>query len=159
MKAEGNMITDWLEQNPNHEIDNQINKQAFIIYLEALKQRRNDDNYNYTDDDFIKYESYIRRCFENNLSPYKCLEFMYYETLENETPVQLMMGFILDKFEKKLSKNADLSQELDSCFETILEIEKKNMKQFFVAGLLAEKPKTDNDLCYLFEKTYYKIFP
>jgi hypothetical protein len=63
-------------------------------YILRLKARRNEDNYTYTDDDFIKYQSYIRRCFENNLSTYKCLEFMYYETLENETPVQRMMGFI-----------------------------------------------------------------
>jgi hypothetical protein len=131
----------------------------FDNYIFRLKARRNEDNYTYTDDDFIKYESYIRRCFENNLSSYKCLEFMYYETLENETPVQRMMGFILDKFEKKLSKNVDLSQELDSCFETVLDIEKQKMKEFYLYGVSKGRTTLFFNVDESFEKTYYKIFP
>ena len=79
IKTEGNMITDWLEQNPNSYIDALVNKQAFDLYLEALKARRTEDNYNYTDDDFEQYNEYIRKCFKNDLSVYKCLEFMWDE--------------------------------------------------------------------------------
>lgn len=79
IKTEGNMITDWLEQNPNSYIDALVNKQAFDLYLEALKVRRTEDNYNYTDDDFEQYNEYIRKCFKNGLSVYKCLEFMWDE--------------------------------------------------------------------------------
>ena len=47
-------------------------------YTEKLKQRRTEDNYKYSDEDFEKYKDYIKDCFESNLSVYKCLEFMYF---------------------------------------------------------------------------------
>jgi hypothetical protein len=55
-------------------------KETFESYLERLKERRTEDNYNYTDEDFEKYKDYIRDCWLTNLSVYKCLEFMYFET-------------------------------------------------------------------------------
>lgn len=59
---------------------NFIEKETFENYLERLKQRRTEDEYNYTDEDFEKYKDYIRDCWLTNLSVYKCLEFMYFET-------------------------------------------------------------------------------
>ena len=55
-------------------------KETFESYLERLKERRTEDGYRYTDEDFEKYKDYIRDCWLNNLSVYKCLEFMYFET-------------------------------------------------------------------------------
>jgi hypothetical protein len=54
-------------------------KETFEIYLERLKARRTENSYSYTDEDFEKYENYIRDCWLTNLSVYKCLEFMYFE--------------------------------------------------------------------------------
>jgi hypothetical protein len=57
-------------------------KETFENYLQKLKDRRTEDNYKYTDEDFIQYEEYIRDCWKTNLSIYKCLEFMWFETEE-----------------------------------------------------------------------------
>jgi hypothetical protein len=57
-------------------------KETFENYLQRLKDRRTEDNYKYTDEDFIQYEEYIRDCWKTNLSVYKCLEFMWFETEE-----------------------------------------------------------------------------
>lgn len=59
---------------------NLLEKEKFEIYLQALKDRRTADGYRYTDEDFEKYKEYIRDCWLTNLSVYKCLEFMYFET-------------------------------------------------------------------------------
>jgi len=60
--------------------NNLVEKEKFEIYLQALKDRRTSDGYRYTDEDFEKYKDYIRDCWLTNLSIYKCLEFMYFET-------------------------------------------------------------------------------
>jgi hypothetical protein len=57
-------------------------KETFENYLQRLKDRRTEDDYKYTDEDFIQYEEYIRDCWKTNLSVYKCLEFMWFETEE-----------------------------------------------------------------------------
>jgi hypothetical protein len=53
-------------------------KETFEDYLQRLKDRRTEDDYKYTDEDFIQYQEYIRDCWLTNLSVYKCLEFMYF---------------------------------------------------------------------------------
>ena len=55
-------------------------KETFESYLERLKAKRTEDSYIYTDEDFEKYKDYILDCWLTNLSVYKCLEFMYFET-------------------------------------------------------------------------------
>jgi hypothetical protein len=57
-------------------------KETFENYLQRLKDRRTEDDYKYTDEDFIQYEEYIKDCWKTNLSVYKCLEFMWFETEE-----------------------------------------------------------------------------
>jgi hypothetical protein len=57
-------------------------KETFEDYLQRLKDRRTEDDYKYTDEDFIQYEEYIKDCWKTNLSVYKCLEFMWFETEE-----------------------------------------------------------------------------
>lgn len=57
--------------------------ESFENYLNRLKARRDEDQYLYTDKDFEKHIEYIKNCWKNNLSVYKCLEFMYFETREN----------------------------------------------------------------------------
>ena len=57
-------------------------KETFEQYLQRLKDRRTEDDYKYTDEDFIQYEEYIKDCWKTNLSVYKCLEFMWFETEE-----------------------------------------------------------------------------
>ena len=57
-------------------------KETFGEYLQRLKKRRTEDDYKYTDEDFIKYQLYIKDCWLTNLSVYKCLEFMYFAERE-----------------------------------------------------------------------------
>jgi len=59
-------------------------KETFESYLERLKTFRTVDEYDYTDEDFKKYETYIRDSWQKNLSVHKCLEFMYYETIKTD---------------------------------------------------------------------------
>jgi hypothetical protein len=47
-------------------------------YLQRLKDRRTEDNYKYTDEDFEKYKDHISDCCKSGMSVYKCLEFMYF---------------------------------------------------------------------------------
>lgn len=56
--------------------------ETFESYLIRLKQRRTEDGYRYTDEDFETYKAYIEDCWKTNLSVYKCLEFMYFETIK-----------------------------------------------------------------------------
>ena len=51
----------------------------FEEYLEAVKQRRDEDNYDYTDEDLEKYKYYFEDCWKSNLSVYKSLEFLWFE--------------------------------------------------------------------------------
>jgi hypothetical protein len=51
-------------------------------YIERLKERRTEDNYKYSDKDFEKYKEYVEDCYVQNLSVYKCLEFMYFAEKE-----------------------------------------------------------------------------
>ena len=53
--------------------------ETFDNYLLRLKQRRTEDGYEYTDMDLHLHIDYIKKCYENGLSVYKCLEFMFYE--------------------------------------------------------------------------------
>lgn len=53
-------------------------KETFEEYLQRLKDRRTEDNYKYTDEDFENYIHHIFDCYEKNISVYKCLEFMYF---------------------------------------------------------------------------------
>lgn len=57
-------------------------KETFEQYLQRLKDRRTEDDYQYTDKDFESVYDYIRNCYNTNLSVYKCLEFMYYAQKE-----------------------------------------------------------------------------
>jgi len=57
-------------------------KETFENYLQRLKDRRTEDNYKYTDEDFEKYKDYIEDCCKSGMSVYKCLEFMYFAEKE-----------------------------------------------------------------------------
>jgi hypothetical protein len=59
-------------------------KETLEDYLQRLKDRRTEDNYKYTDEDFEEYRDYIVGCWINDLSVYRCLEFFYFETLSPE---------------------------------------------------------------------------
>jgi hypothetical protein len=56
--------------------------EPYVDYLERLKERRTEDNYKYSDEDFIQYDRYITDCWLKNLSVYKCLEFMCFAEKE-----------------------------------------------------------------------------
>lgn len=71
---------------------------TFEDYLQRLKDRRTEDNYKYTDEDFIQYQEYIKDCYNTNLSVYKCLEFMYF----TEREIKLEDVFNDEKKEKGL---------------------------------------------------------
>ena len=52
---------------------------SFEEYLEAVKQKRDEDNYGYTDEDLEKYRYYFEDCYKSDLSVYKALEFLWFE--------------------------------------------------------------------------------
>lgn len=52
---------------------------TFEEYLEAVKQKRDEDNYGYTDEDLEKYRYYFEDCYKSDLSVYKALEFLWFE--------------------------------------------------------------------------------
>ena len=56
--------------------------ETFEDYLQRLKDRRTEDDYKYTDEDFKNHIYYILDCYEKDLSVYKCLEFMYFAEKE-----------------------------------------------------------------------------
>ena len=56
--------------------------ETFEDYLQRLKDRRTEDDYKYTDEDFKNYIHYIFDCYEKDMSVYKCLEFMYFAERE-----------------------------------------------------------------------------
>ena len=51
----------------------------FEDYLQAVKQRRDEDGYIYDDNTLKIYEHYFKDCWKNELSPYKSLEFLWFE--------------------------------------------------------------------------------
>ena len=59
-------------------------RETFEQYLQRLKDRRTEDDYEYTDEDFEKYKDYIENCYQTDLSVYKCLEFMWFRTQQEE---------------------------------------------------------------------------
>jgi hypothetical protein len=79
-------------------------KETFDEYLQRLKDRRTEDDYKYSDDDFEKYENYIANCWVQNLSVYKCLEFMYFEEINQESkPHNFLPGFV-EQFDPKIGE-------------------------------------------------------
>lgn len=64
-------------------------EETFEDYLQRLKDRRTEDDYKYTDEDFEKYKEYISDCCKNGMSVYKCLELMYFaeKDIENNNRV------------------------------------------------------------------------
>lgn len=61
-----------------------MEKETFESYLQRLKDRRTEDGYQYTDEDFEKYKEYVEDCYKTNLSVYKCLEFFYDKITNNK---------------------------------------------------------------------------
>jgi hypothetical protein len=61
-----------------------MERETFESYLQRLKDRRTEDGYEYTDEDFEEHKGYIKDCYEYNLNVYKCLEFFYDEITNNK---------------------------------------------------------------------------
>jgi len=83
-------------------------KETFESYLQKLKDRRIEDDYKYTDEDFETHNEYIRDCWLTNLSVYKCLEFMYFETDKiklNIITMNLPIAILQLRKEAKLSQS------------------------------------------------------
>ena len=86
-------------------------KETFEQYLQRLKDRRTEDDYKYTDEDFKNRIHYIFDCYEKDLSVYKCLEFMYFvereikaEDVFNDQKKEGLKEFI-DKHKQEWSKS------------------------------------------------------
>lgn len=65
---------------------------SFEEYLEAVKALRDKDGYRYTNEDFIRYSSWIETCFRKEISAYKCLELMWFETDGAKQKIKDMYG-------------------------------------------------------------------
>ena len=100
-------------------------KETFDEYLQRLKDRRTEDDYKYSDEDFEKYENYITDCWLQDLSVYKCLEFMYFEVKNQETnPHNFLPGFV-KQFEPK---NGEIDGEEWSAIQLLQWLELNKFK-------------------------------
>jgi len=50
----------------------------FEDYLKDVRQRRDEDNYPYSDEAIEKYSGYFKDCWKINLSVYKSLEMFWF---------------------------------------------------------------------------------
>ena len=90
-----------------------FDKETFDQYLQRLKDRRTEDNYKYTDEDFKNYIHHIFDCYEKNISVYKCLEFMYF--IEREVKLEDVFNDekkedvkkVISEHKEKLQKEQD----------------------------------------------------
>lgn len=81
-------------------------KETFEDYLQRLKDRRTEDDYKYTDEDFEKYKEYISDCCKNGMSVYKCLEFMYFAEREIQ-PEQIWNDEKKEMIKKVIKEHKD----------------------------------------------------
>lgn len=55
---------------------------TFEEFLAAVKARRDEDNYSWTDEQLLNQKEYLINCWKTNLGVYKTLEFMWFTTEE-----------------------------------------------------------------------------
>lgn len=55
---------------------------TFEQYFSGVKELRTEDNYDYSDEILEQHKDYFKNCWENNLSKYKSLEFLWFEINE-----------------------------------------------------------------------------
>jgi hypothetical protein len=98
-------------------------KETFEQYLQRLKDRRTEDDYKYTDEDFKNYIHYIFDCYEKGMSVYKCLEFMYFverdmdDQLFNREPKHETLEEVAERiYTTELVMDVDISGDLQSAF-------------------------------------------
>jgi hypothetical protein len=111
-------------------------KETFEDYLQRLKDRRTEDNYKYTDEDFKNYIYYIFDCYEKGMSVYKCLEFMYFaekdmddQLFNRESKQECMIT-------KIMGMDAKMAYDLLPKQETLEEFEEAALKynEQFIGG-------------------------
>lgn len=56
----------------------------FEDYFSAVKQRRTEDDYKYTDEELEHHIEYFKNCNKTNLSVYKSLEFLWFQLSDME---------------------------------------------------------------------------
>lgn len=56
----------------------------FEDYFSAVKQRRTEDDYKYTDEELEQHIEYFKNYNKTNLSIYKSLEFLWFQTDEGK---------------------------------------------------------------------------
>ena len=52
---------------------------SFEEYLEAVKEYRTNEGYNFTDEVLEKHIKYFKKCYKDKLSIFKSMEFFYFE--------------------------------------------------------------------------------
>ena len=63
--------------------------ETFDEYLQRVKDRRTEDGYKYTDEDFETYNEYIMDSWRCGISVYKCLEWMSFARDERHAKQEL----------------------------------------------------------------------
>jgi len=96
----------------NNDEDLGLYNETFDEYLIRLKDRRTEDDYKYTDEDFEKYDEYIMDSWRCGISVYKCLEFMYFaekeikvEDVFNDQKREGIKQFISEHKQKQLEND------------------------------------------------------
>ena len=124
-------------------------KETFEDYLQRLKDRRTEDDYKYTDEDFKNYIYYIFDCYEKGLSVYKCLEFMYFaekdmdDQLFNREPKQETIEevaevWVNNRFTKQI-KDEDIYASKNSIIESHILFAKWQQEQHdFLPGFIKQ---------------------
>jgi flavodoxin len=142
---------------------NNMKQETLEQYLQRLKDRRTEDDYKYTDEDFEKYKQYISNCYKSGMSVYKCLEFMYFaekdidDQLFNRESKQETLEKLADKWvfetngHKWSNNNNEAGDNFGSFIAGFKEAEKTLYSEEEVLNLLIEcskwqLPQTDEDL-------------
>jgi hypothetical protein len=87
LKSIGNRMVFKLSKNGAINLTEKLSEALsyqFSKYFNELRKRRDEDGYEYTDEVLSKNIEYIKQSWVNDLSVYKCLEFMYDEIAVNE---------------------------------------------------------------------------
>lgn len=125
--------------------------ETFEDYLQRLKDRRTEDNYKYTDEDFKNHIYYIFDCYEKDLSVYKCLEFMYFaekEPIQELGILEVPMPISKEKLEECLETAAidyrDKSDDENTDEETMLiNVNWYDKQEAFIAGAKWQQEQRD----------------
>jgi hypothetical protein len=129
-------------------------KETFEQYLQRLKDRRTEDDYKYTDEDFEKHKDYISDCCKNGMSVYKCLELMYFaekdmdDQLFNREPKHETLEEASERIRKKLiHAPVGIIPNFNDGFEQGAKWQKEQILDFLYEEITERRDYSSSKMC------------